>query len=837
MLIPMASQALGPDASSGQTVSQCLAAMLWGHKPLPSGSTASGPWHHSHTKHHVSRAPGLDSPSVSERPPTEPEQPTTSLGTALTRLVLLAVIPMLLVTGALVWNLLAEQRSALESSIYQQARSLRLELEGQADHWRTTAENLGRAYSGRDDWEQLYAQASRIVSGKDGVRVALIRRDGTRIFDTTYAYGSPTPPAFTPEEVFPLAGKPPGPPAPGVDGSRNDDTERWRELFDQGVSHFSSLFIDSIDMQPALAYRVPVDSPSGERFAVSVKFPPSSINAALRGADLADDGFVGVVDAAGTFIARNQRNEQIEQAVGRPSSDALLLSALSQRDEVIASTSEDGETVILATSYSPQTGWLLGMGVPTRAAMQGIERSLMLWSITGAGLLAILVLLSRRTWRAIGIPLQVLARNASAFERGEALVVPSSRIKEVREAGRAWELAIEADLGRRAQERLRLAAEARRAEIEQANRENDKVLAALGHELRNPLAAISNGVEVIGASAPPDPGLTAMIAVLKRQTGHLGRLLDDMFDLARATFGKLEIRRAPVDLHALTRQTLAAYDPRRGKIAAIELVGSSVWVEGDQTRLDQVIRNLVDNAIKSTMPQGHIVVQVQAEGDQAILQVTDDGIGIAPELIERVFVPFVQDEQKLDRTRGGLGLGLALVRQIIELHGGSASLASEGRGRGASIRVSMDRIDPPQRREPRPQPATITEALDVLVVEDQQDLRESLTVLLEIMGLTVRDAASGADALALLSTWQPAVALVDIGLPDIDGFDLARRIRANGDFADIQLIAMTGFSENTHRAEALDAGFDAYLVKPVSRAKLAATLAELRNRSEQSSGG
>ena len=770
-----------------------------------------------------------------ERLSTVPEQPTTSLGAALTRLVLMAVIPMLLVTGALVWSLLAEQRSALESSIYQQARSLRLELEVQAGHWRTTAETLAKAYSGYDDWEPLYHQAVRVSEGKDGMRISLIKADGTRVFDTSRTFGSELPLAFAPDEVFPNHSPPPGPPAPGVDSSRTDDIERWRELFSQGYSHFSSLFIDSLDGQPALAYRIPISTPTGERLALSVKFPPSSLNAALRGAELADDGFVGVVDAAGTFIARNTRNEQVSHAVGRPSSDALLLSALSQRDEVIASTTDDGETVILATSYSPQTGWLLGLGLPTRAAMRSIESSLMLWSITVAGLLAILVFLSRRIWRAIGIPLQVLARNASAFERGEPLVVPNSQIKEVREAGRAWELAIEADLGRRAQERLRLAAEARRAEIEQANREKDKVLAALGHELRNPLAAISNGVEVIGASAPPDPGLTAMIAVLKRQTGHLGRLLDDMFDLARATFGKLEIRRAPVNLYALARQTLAAYESRRGKIATIEIVGSTVWVEGDQTRLDQVIRNLVDNAIKSTTPQGHIIVRVQAQGDQAILQVTDDGIGIAPELIERVFVPFVQDEQKLDRTRGGLGLGLALVRQIIELHGGSVVLSSEGPGRGASIRVTIDRLDAPRDIEPRPQRATITESLKVLLVEDQKDLRESLKVLLEIMGLEVQDAASGNDALVTLTQWEPNVALVDIGLPDIDGFDLARRIRADSQYAEVKLVAMTGFSENAHRVAALEAGFDAYLVKPVSRDKLAATLSELRSHSAQAS--
>jgi signal transduction histidine kinase/CheY-like chemotaxis protein len=555
----------------------------------------------------------------------------------------------------------------------------------------------------------------------------------------------------------------------------------------------------------------------------------------MRNTELSDDGIVSVIDSAGTFVARNSRNERTDHAIGRPSSGAMMEAAMHRRDEIREATSLEGEAVIVATSFSPYTGWTLALGLPIGHAISRLESSLILWTVGVAGLFGIAVFGSRRIWREVGVPLQALAQNATAFERGEPLRFPVSRIREVREAGRAWELAIEADLGRRAQERLRLAAEARRAEIEQANREKDEVLAALGHELRNPLAAISNGVEVIGASAPPEPSLTAMINVLKRQTGHLGRLLDDMFDLARATFGKLEIRRSPVDLYKLAQQTLSGYDSRRGKIAQIELIGSSVWVEGDATRLDQVIRNLVDNAIKSTTAQGHVVLCVQPDDDQAILRVTDDGIGIAPELLERVFIPFVQDDQKLDRTRGGLGLGLALVRQIVELHGGFVAITSPGVGQGASVIATIDRIDPPAGIEPRAVPVD-PPPMKILLVEDQPDLRESLKLLLEIMDLVdVRDAGTGAEALAILEHWQPNVALLDIGLPDIDGFDLGRRIRADPRLAEVRMVAMTGFSENAHREEATESGFDAYLVKPVSRNQLATTLAEVTSGPEHSS--
>lgn len=753
---------------------------------------------------------------------------------------MLAVVPTLLATGLLIWQLLTAQRSAIEESIFQQTRALRHDLDRETAFWKDLAEVLARSSAiTRNDWRELHDLASRASGARPGTHVVLVRQDGARLFDTREPYGTPLAPAFDAARVFADVAGPSaatGDPQAGMERSRALNDERWRQLFREERGHFSGLFIDAAGAA-SLAYRQPVTAGDGQRFSISVLFPPSALNGVMRNSTLADTGIVTVLDSAGTYIARNARTEQTDYPIGRTASAFADVPQDPRTEYVREANSLEGERLLLARSYSSQTGWVLGLGVPLKTANDVLQSSLLLWSIGVAGLFAIAVFGSRRIWREIGIPLRTLAQNASAFERGEPLRFPVSRIREVREAGRAWELAIEADLGRRAQERLRLAAEARRAEIEQANREKDEVLAALGHELRNPLAAISNGVEVIGANAPPEPSLTAMIAVLKRQTGHLGRLLDDMFDLARATFGKLEIRRAPIELHKLAEQTLAAYDGRRGKIASIRLVGSPAWVEGDSTRLDQVIRNLVDNAIKSTAPQGNIVVSVQPDGDQAILRVTDDGIGMPQELLDRVFIPFVQDDQKLDRTRGGLGLGLALVRQIIELHGGAVGIASDGVGCGATVTATLDRIDPPVIAETKAAPIDAP-AMKVLLVEDQPDLRESLKLLLEIMDLVdVRDAGTGGEALQILGGWQPNVALLDIGLPDIDGFELARRIRADAGLAEVRLVAMTGFSENTHREEAVEAGFDAYLVKPVSRNKLAATLAEVTSRSEQSSGG
>jgi signal transduction histidine kinase len=352
-----------------------------------------------------------------------------------------------------------------------------------------------------------------------------------------------------------------------------------------------------------------------------------------------------------------------------------------------------------------------------------------------------------------------------------------------------------------------------RADAERASRAKDEFLAMLGHELRNPLAAISSAVQVMAAGGP-EPGVERAREIIERQAGHLARLVDDLLDVARVTSGRVQLQRAVVDLGRLVEQCVAALSADRRGGPAVEVQAASVPVDADPTRLEQVVTNLLDNAVKYTGPEGRVRVSVAREGETAVLRVVDSGVGIAPDLLPRVFDLFVQADRSLERTRGGLGLGLALVRRLVDLHGGQVEARSAGPGRGSEfvvrLPVAAAAPAPPPGGAPRPRAGR-----RVLVVEDHEDARESLRLLLAATGHTVEVAASGPEGLERLRAWRPEVALVDVGLPGLDGYQLARAVRTDPSLGPVRLVAVTGYGQPEDRHRAVEAGFDAHLVKPV----------------------
>ncbi len=368
----------------------------------------------------------------------------------------------------------------------------------------------------------------------------------------------------------------------------------------------------------------------------------------------------------------------------------------------------------------------------------------------------------------------------------------------------------------------------------EADRRKDEFLAMLGHELRNPLAAIRNAHSVLARLNFGDERAARQREVIDRQTRHLARMVDDLLDVSRVTLGKIALQIQDIDLEAVTLSCLRELGAeqmaaRRDLTLAVET--EPVRVEGDPVRLEQVISNLLHNAIKYTPPGGRISIQVAHEGDEAVVRVKDTGIGIPREMLPRVFELFTQVESSLPRSQGGLGLGLPLVRSLVELHGGRVTAASDGPDRGSEFTVCLPLGRPAAGRGSRPahphaaRTGTASGML-VLVVEDNRDGRESLRDLLEIWGHRVEVAEDGNDGLAKALAVRPDVALIDIGLPGIDGNELARRIRArmNGDGP--CLIAMTGYGQPEDRSRALQAGFDTYLVKPVEPDTLSRLLAE-----------
>jgi signal transduction histidine kinase len=370
--------------------------------------------------------------------------------------------------------------------------------------------------------------------------------------------------------------------------------------------------------------------------------------------------------------------------------------------------------------------------------------------------------------------------------------------------------------------RLLAAEHAARAEAEAASRGKDELLAMLGHELRNPLAAIANAVHVLNALGPE--ATRPAREIIARQNTHLARLVDDLLDVARVTSGKIALVRRPLELAEAVRRGMATL-AGSGRTARHHVTFDlePVWGHVDETRFEQIVTNLVGNAVKFTPDGGAIEVRLRASGGEAVLTVQDAGIGISAEVLPRVFDVFAQGGHPVHRERGGLGLGLTLVRRIADLHGGRVEAFSEGPGRGSTFTVHVPAIAAPAWTEARPPAPRPERARRILIVEDNGDARAMLRRALELAGHEVHDAADGPDGLASLQRLRPDVALIDVGLPGLDGYEVARKARAELGGA-VRLVALTGYGQPEDRRRALAAGFDAHLVKPVEPEVLFAAL-------------
>ena len=383
------------------------------------------------------------------------------------------------------------------------------------------------------------------------------------------------------------------------------------------------------------------------------------------------------------------------------------------------------------------------------------------------------------------------------------------------------------------EQRTRADAERARGEAEAANRAKDEFLAMLGHELRNPLAAIVNAGALLEQAGGDAAIASRARGVVQRQAAHLTRLVDDLLDVGRVTMGKIALDRAPVDLAGLVRGATDAFrEAGRAAGRRLDVTAAPVWVDGDETRLEQIVVNLLANAAKFTREGGAIEVRVRADGAEAVVEVRDDGVGIPADMLPRVFDLFVQADATLDRSRGGLGIGLTLAQRLARLHGGSLEAASAGLGQGSVFTVRLPRIAPPPRLDAAPRAAVPAGRRRILLVEDNADTREVTRLVLELAGHEVHEAADGPSGLAALLRLRPDIAIVDIGLPGLDGYDVARQVRSHPAAADVLLVALTGYGQREDRERALNAGFDMQLVKPVDPLRLADILARAQQRLE-----
>ena len=357
------------------------------------------------------------------------------------------------------------------------------------------------------------------------------------------------------------------------------------------------------------------------------------------------------------------------------------------------------------------------------------------------------------------------------------------------------------------------------------SRAKDEFLATLSHELRNPLGAIANAVAALDRRAADEQAAVRLRQIIHRQARHLARLVDDLLDVARAAAGKIALHVQPVDLSEVAAACVTSLRASgRAERLRVSFRAQSVMVSADATRLAQIITNMLDNAVKFTPAGGAIDVDVVREGQKAVLRVRDTGVGIEPEMLPRIFELFAQAQQPMDRPVGGLGIGLTLSRRLVELHNGTITAASDGPGRGAefTVRLPVASAVPP---EASPVVRGPERSRRILVIEDNDDARDSLRLLLEALGHRVVAVGDGAEGLALAQAHPPEVALIDLGLPGLDGYEVARALRASPTGKAITLIAVTGYGQAEDRQRSKEAGFDAHLVKPVSQTLLSSLIA------------
>lgn len=654
----------------------------------------------------------------------------------------------------------------------------------------------------RDDLAAFHAEAYRALVLQPGWRsVQLARPDRQVILDAVHPVGS---------DLEPVGER------PSFDATVRERRPKIRNLYPE-------------DGRQLFGVRIPVMRGDSARYILSALVDPTEMYDLLERQRLPVDWVGVVLDANHRIVARTMDNDAM---VGQLASVSLR-DALSQEPEGwFRGATLEGSAVYTPYTRSLKSGWTVAIGIPAAEVDSGAAAVGWIFAVGVVAALLAGILLARRLSRRIVLPIASLASTARAMGRGEPVEPPTSAgVREVREV--SYVLA-------RAAKNVR----DREASLRDADRAKDEFLAMLGHELRNPLNALVSAADILHLSGSQSDGPPARAAtIIDRQVRHMTRLVDDLLDVSRVTTGKVKLELAPLDLGATVESVLETFEAG-DRLSDHEVVADivPVWILADRSRIEQVASNLLDNALKYTPEGGRITVRVGGEsedGGEAVLEVEDSGVGISDDLAPRVFESFVQGDSSLDREAGGLGLGLTLVKSLVERHGGTVEAHSEGSNRGARFTVRLPAIEPPTSAPADAWPDATgakqpRSGYRVLIIEDNDDARETLVVGLEFLGHEVLSADDGEAGLELVRRERPDVAIVDIGLPRMDGFEVARQLRAESGSDAIRLVALTGYSQDEAQDRAEAAGFDRTLTKPVGIREMARIIDDLLAESTSS---
>jgi signal transduction histidine kinase/ActR/RegA family two-component response regulator len=579
----------------------------------------------------------------------------------------------------------------------------------------------------------------------------------------------------------------------------------------------------------AVPVRIPVTDSHGRNYVLSAVVRPDRILRVIERQRAPADSVIAVADAYDNIVARSINQERfVTKHITRALQELMRKNGL---EGAGPTHTLEGDAVATAYSSMSRYGWTVIVNTPAATLRAAFVEGI---AVYRAGiLLSLAVCIGLAYWLAGRIvrAFNDLRRAAGALGTARPVAVPGSRVRELGRMGRALEAAGR-QRDRHDQERSRLLASLEDAlrQARKASQAKDEFLAVLGHELRNPLSPIVASLDLMDIR--DEPGARRERAIMRRQVTHLKRLVDDLLDVSRIASGKLVLELRPLDLAETVRHAVAALP---GHAIVLDAPGA-VWVDGDDSRLVQVLNNLLSNAARFGSSATAVSLHADADAGLAILAVQDNGIGMDPALLSRVFETFYQAPQQMARGTGGLGLGLAIVRKIVELHGGSVSAASEGPGRGSRFEVVLP-LRPAPARVPDAAPPTVPQSCRILLVDDNEDAAAGTASLLRQMGHEVEVAHDAAQALAAARLHAPELAILDIGLPDMDGYALAALLRSQHDQLDqhhghdsdgkaLRLVALSGYGQQADIERAARAGFDLHLTKPAALEDLQQAIAQ-----------
>lgn len=720
-----------------------------------------------------------------------------------TRLLLLAasgLLPLALMLAVGISYLVQQRGAEAQRAALDLSRALATAVDAELDSVAAVLETLGVSDElERADFRAFYDAARRVARQRGWRQVVLSDGEGRILMRTGEPYGTTV--AATPVDPASLA-KVIATRAPLVTG------------------------VVETPHQPSDSYavRVPVLRGGSLVYVLTGVLSTESILKVLTLQKIPAGSVAAVFDATGKRIARSREVNQPREA--SPNLRKLLDRPGPQG--VGVTTTREGIESHTGFTRLPGSGWVVAVGISVAETDRGLYGLL---GSVGVGVAASLALSALLAWwfsRQVLLPIASLKEGAAALGRGNSLEFSAMDIAELNDVADALKAAA-ADRDAAADERNHHSAE--REDLlaritvalkaaEDASRSKDQFLAMLGHELRNPLAPIATAVQLMERKGDPNTALERRI--IERQLVHVTRLVDDLLDISRITGRRLSLQRVPVRLAELLRQLVENARPSlRQRALDLELGPGSetAWVLGDEVRLAQVFNNLLVNAIKFTPPGGAIRLHAAVVDGQAEVTVADTGVGISPQELDRIFEVFYQAPQSSDRSGGGLGLGLPIVRSLVQMHEGSVEASSAGAGRGARFTVRLPLCEPPALPPSQMQPVPVDVVVgsgSILVVDDNHDAADTCAALLEIAGYTVRVAYSPEAALAALESFQPQLAVLDIGLPGMSGHELAAKMRAHPIGFAGKLVALTGYGQAADVVASERAGFDAHLTKPVA---------------------